>query len=101
MLDSSIVDTYVILLANISSYSSHKKDERVYFLKIVARSLISPHAQQQLQSQQIPKIVRQVIENCGITPKIHELQPTDTLTIAKIRCKLCPTSSENKTTCAM
>ena len=83
MLDSFIVDAYVILLAKRPAYSSYSKDKRVYFMKSVASSLISLYAQQRLQPQQIPKIIWRVIENCGITSKIHELQLADTPTIAK------------------
>ena len=73
MLDSSIVKAYVILLANKPGYSSNRKDKGVCFIKSVARSLISPQVQQRLQAQQTPKIVMQVIENCGMTSEIHEL----------------------------
>ena len=90
MLDNSILNAYVILLSNESTYSSNRKDKIVYFMKSVTKTFISPHAQQRLQAPKTSKIVRPGIGTCNITFEMHKMQPADTLTIAKSRCKLCP-----------
>ena len=62
ILDCSIVNAFVIMLANVEAFAAKRRDQRTYFMKSVARSLIKPYAQQRLHAIQTPKQVRKTIE---------------------------------------
>ena len=72
MLDSSLVNAFVISNANNPNFLVKKKDKRIRFMKIVAQSLIEPHARVRLQAKQTPKLVRKIIEGCGITMEVQK-----------------------------
>lgn len=99
ILDSSIVNAFVIMSANVEAVAAKRRDQRTYFMKSVARSLIKPYAQQRLHAIQTPKQVRKTIESCGIEPEEFEAEENDAQTaiVRKGRCVQCPRKLDRKT----
>lgn len=99
ILDCSIVNAFVIMSANVEAFAAKRRDQRTYFMKSVARSLIKPYAQQRLHAIQTPKQVRKTIESCGIKPEEFEAEENDAQTaiVRKGRCVQCPRKLDRKT----
>ena len=99
ILDCSIVNAFVIMSANVEAVAAKRRDQRTYFMKSVARSLIKPYAQQRLHAIQTPKQVRKTIESCGIEPEEFEAEENDAQTaiVRKGRCVQCPRKLDRKT----
>ena len=63
MIESAVVNVYVIFIKNVPNYASKTLDKRNKFLKEVAVILVTSYASQRLDVHQIPKDVKQTIRN--------------------------------------
>ena len=96
ILDSFLVNAYAILTMNKPNFGGNRNDKRVHFMKEIAKFLITPHAQSRFEAIQTPRIVKLVIESCGMkksTPAIAEEPGKAT---SKKRCYICPREADRK-----
>ena len=69
MIDSALLNAFLIFAENVPNFGEHKKDKRQKFLKELVLALIIPRARQRLEVQQTPQDVKEVIRSCGILPE--------------------------------
>jgi hypothetical protein len=67
MIDSAVLNAFVIFTENMPNFREYKKDKRKKLLKELALALIIPHARQRLlEVQQTLQDVKQVICSCVV-----------------------------------
>jgi hypothetical protein len=78
MIYSAALKAFFIYTENVPHFGEHKKEKRQKFLKELALALIVPHARQNLEEQQTPQDMKQVIRSCGILPEVTSTAPSTT-----------------------